>query len=241
VQKINVIARKDDLDPQRAPGKVAIVLDIIFATSTIVTALQQGARSVVPALDEAQARQLAGVREPEGFVLAGEYHADTLSGFHAYNPLAMRASLLAGKDLIYSTTNGTVALCKAQACRHVYIGALLNARAVVDHLLRHFQTETILLVCAGSRGTFSLEDFFAAGYFVSLLFELGGKSRIALSDSAIAAMRLARQNDPLDILLSSKVGLRMLDRGMQADIEHSAALDTGSIIPVLTNGIVVRA
>src|SRR3546814_8540773 len=103
-------------------------------------------------MDEEQARQFAYGRAEDEIVLAGEYHADTLSGFHPYNPLAMSASLVAGKDLIYATTNGTGALCAARVCKYVYAGALLNAQAVVDHLMQRFHDETILLVCSGTRG-----------------------------------------------------------------------------------------
>ncbi|MBP6020014.1 MAG: 2-phosphosulfolactate phosphatase [Burkholderiaceae bacterium] len=239
MQKVNVILQKDELDSLRAPGKVAIVLDIIFATTTIVTALHQGARSVIPALDELQARQAAAGRDPASLVLAGEYHADTLSGFHPYNPLAMQTSVIGGKDLIYSTTNGTVALCNAQACNQVYVGALLNAQALTRHVLQHYPNETILLVCAGSRGAFSLEDFFGAGYFVQQLLKQGGDARITLSDPAIAALHLFERNSPLQTLLSSKVGQRLAGRGMLPDIHHCAQLDTHPIVPALIDGSIV--
>lgn len=239
MQKIHVIARKEDLDPNKAPGKIAVVLDIVFATSTIVTALQEGARAVLPAGDETQARQLAAASLDGCHVLAGEYHADTLAGFQPYNPLAMRGLGLPGKDLIYSTTNGTVALRAAQACRRVYAGALLNASAVVQHLLQRFHEETILLVCAGSRGTFSLEDFFGAGCFVRLLREHAGP-HVALSDSAIAALRLFEQNDAVEILSSSRIGRRMIGRGMLADIRHSASQDNCPLVAELIDGRIVR-
>ncbi|HEU0231139.1 MAG TPA: 2-phosphosulfolactate phosphatase [Burkholderiaceae bacterium] len=240
MQKVHVIFRKDDLDPALAPGKIAVVLDVIFATSTIVTALREGARSVVPARDEAQARELSQGFPPGEFVLAGEYHADTLPGFHPYNPLAMRSSVLSGKDLIYATTNGTVALHGAMACKQVYAGSLLNASALADHLLAHYTTETLLLVCSGSRGTFSLEDFYGAGCIVSRLLERSDPGRFALSDSAIAALRLCRENDALDILMASKVGRRMAARDMEDDIRYAATLDACPIVPALMDGKLVR-
>jgi 2-phosphosulfolactate phosphatase len=240
MQKVHVIFRKDDFDSARAPGKVAVVLDVIFATSTIVTALREGARSVMPAQDEAQARRLSEDCAPGEFVLAGEYHADTLPGFHPYNPLAMRASVLAGKDLIYATTNGTVALRGAMACKQVYAGSLLNASAMADHLLASHPTETVLLVCAGSRGTFSLEDFYGAGCIARNLLERGGPDRIALSDSAIAALRLCRESPALDVLMASKVGRRMALRDMGDDIRYAATLDACPIVPALIDGKVIR-
>lgn len=240
MQKVHVIFRKDDLDPARAPGKVAVVLDVIFATSTIVTALREGARSVVPARDETQARHLSEACVPGEFVLAGEYHADTLPGFHPYNPLAMQASLLSGKDLIYATTNGTVALHGAMACKQVYAGSLLNAGALAGHLLAHHQTETLLLVCSGSRGTFSLEDFYGAGCIIGRMLENSGPERLALSDSAIAALHLYQGNAALDILMASKIGRRMALRDMSEDIRYAATMDACPIVPALRDGKVVR-
>src|SRR3546814_15933188 len=125
-------------------------------------------------MDEEQARQFAYGRAEDEIVLAGEYHADTLSGFHPYNTLAMSASLVAGKDLIYATTNGTGALCAPRVCKHGYAGALLNARAVVDHPMQRLHDETILPVCSGNRGTFPLPYFYGPGYFSRLRVVRGG-------------------------------------------------------------------
>src|SRR3546814_16119707 len=83
---------------------------------------------------------------------------------------------------------------------------------------------------------FSLEDFYGAGYFARLLWERGGCERFALSDSAIAAMHLSRNNTALDILAASRVGQRMAGRGMQADIRHAATPDGCPIVAALTDG-----
>src|SRR3546814_12291139 len=91
--------------------------------------------------------------------------------------------------------------------------------------MQRFHDETILLVCSGTRGMFSLEDFYGAGYFARLLWERGGCERFALSDSAIAAMHLSRNNTALDILAASKVGQRMAGRVLPADIRHAAPTD----------------
>jgi len=241
MQKIHVIARKEDFDADRAAGKIAVVLDIIFATSTIVTALQHGARAVIPAGDETQARGLAASSADGRYVLAGEYHAETLAGFEPYNPLAMQGLNLDGRDLIYSTTNGTVALRAASACQRVYAGALLNAGAVARHVAQNFQEQTILLVCAGSRGTFSLEDHYGAGCFVRLLREYTGPGHVALTDTAIAALRLFEQNEAVETLSASRVGRRMLAKSMLPDIQHSAGIDTCPLVAELIDGRIVRA
>ncbi|OWT55648.1 2-phosphosulfolactate phosphatase [Candidimonas nitroreducens] len=241
MQKIHVIARKEDFDAAKAPGKIAVVLDIIFATSTIITALQRGARAVIPAADQAQALELATASRDGRYVLAGEYGAETLSGFQPYNPLAMLDLDLEGRDLIYSTTNGTVALRAASACQRVYAGCLLNASAVARHVAQNSHDQTILLLCSGSRGMYSLEDHYGAGCFVHLLREYAGAEHVALTDAAIAALRLFEQNEAVETLAASRIGRRMAAKSMLPDIQHSAGIDTCPFVAELVDGRVVRA
>ena len=79
--KIHVLTKKEELDSVRVPGKVVIVLDILFATTTMVTALAHGATEVLPVLDEAAARARASELPHGSYVLSGELNADTLPGF----------------------------------------------------------------------------------------------------------------------------------------------------------------
>ena len=78
--KVHVLCRKEELDHERLEGKVAIVLDVLFATSTIITALANGATEVIPTLDEAGARAEAQKHAQGSYILAGEIYAETLPG-----------------------------------------------------------------------------------------------------------------------------------------------------------------
>ncbi len=98
--RIHVLLKKEELDRQRLPGKVVIVLDVLFATSSIVAALAHGAREVLPALNgEAALREVAG-RAAGSYVLSGELDAVTLTGFRHPTPMALLEENLAGKTLI---------------------------------------------------------------------------------------------------------------------------------------------
>ncbi len=228
--KIHVLTRKEELDTVRAPGKVAIVLDVLFATSTIAAALAHGATDVVPALDEVSARHAAKFEPPGSFVLAGELYAETLPGFAPPTPLALAAHGVAGKRLIYSTTNGTVALRASAEADDVYAAALVNGRAVVEHVLAAHPGKTILVVCSGSMGNFNLEDFYGAGYLVDLLAaRLGEQSDF--SDAARAARALFRSADPVPRLADCRVGRMMLERGLRHELEFAAQLSTLDVVP----------
>jgi 2-phosphosulfolactate phosphatase len=233
--KIHVLTRKEELDTVRLPGKVVVVLDILFATTTMVAALAGGATEIVPVLDEAAARA-EGERCAAGcFVLAGELYAETLPGFAHPAPLALLAHGIEGKIVVYSTTNGTVAMSQAAGAARVYCGALLNARHLAQHIVARHAGDTVLIVCSGSGNNFNLEDFYGAGCFVERFAELLGDAA-DFSDAAKAARVLYRNTPAPEALLESRVGRMMASRGLAREVEFAARLDAFTVVPVLESG-----
>jgi 2-phosphosulfolactate phosphatase len=233
--KVHILLKKEELDSQRLAGKVVVVLDVLFATSSIVTALAHGAREVIPTLDGDAALLEAGTRPAGSYVLAGELNATTLAGFAHPTPLALLGENLADKTLIYSTTNGTVALSKSKEAAHVYAAALLNGEAVVEDIERKFGGETVLIVCSGSADNFNLEDFYGAGYLASL-FARRGRSAHELSDVALAAQMLHDRGDAMDCLGGSRVGRMMVARGLEREVRFAAQKSCFDIVPTLRGG-----
>ena len=236
--KVHVLFRKEDLDGMRLAGKVVIVLDILFATSTIVTAFAHGATEVIPTLDEWGARAKAAELPEGSFIAAGELNAITLDGFAPPTPLALLEYGVRGKTIVYSTTNGTVALQLSAGADHVYAGAMLNAEAVVAHVRKHQPDDTVLIVCSGSAGTVNLEDLVGAGYFVDLFArELGGAGD--LSDAALAAHVVFRAGNPFEALMRSRVGRMMEDRNLVHEVEYAACRSNLVQVPKLAAGRLV--
>lgn len=229
--KIHVLLKKEELDAQRLPGKTVVVLDILFATSSIVAALAHGAAEVIPTLDGAAAQAEAARHAAGTCVLAGELNAETLPGFVHPTPLALLAQDLGGKTLIYSTTNGTVALAKSHEADHVYAAALLNGEAVVRHIARHHADDTVLIVCSGSADNFNLEDFYGAGYLVSLFAQQGQAHEF--SDAALAASLLYEKNDAGVCLRRARVGRMMLERRLGREVDFAARKNLYGIVPKL--------
>ncbi|HEX7218763.1 MAG TPA: 2-phosphosulfolactate phosphatase [Burkholderiales bacterium] len=232
--KVHVLTKKEELDSVRVPGKVVVVLDILFATTTMVTALAHGAKEIVPVLDESAARACAA--DFPGCVLAGELYAETLPGFAHPAPLALLAHGVEGKSVVYSTTNGTVAMTQAAGAARVYCGALLNARALVEHILARHERETILIVCSGSGNNFNFEDFYGAGYFVECL----GERVRDFSDAARAALALYRHAKGPEALLDCRVGRMMAARGLAHEVEFASRLDALPVVAALEDGRVRR-
>lgn len=225
-----MLTKKEELDSVRVHGKVVVVLDILFATTTMVTALAHGAKEIVPVVDESAARACAA--DFPGCVLAGELYAETLPGFAHPAPLALVAHGVQGKSVVYSTTNGTVAMTLAAGATRVYCGALLNARALVQHILAHHERETILIVCSGSGNNFNFEDFYGAGYFVECLRE----HLRDFSDAAKAALALYRHAKGPDALLDCRVGRMMATRGLAHEVEFASRLDALPVVAALDDG-----
>jgi 2-phosphosulfolactate phosphatase len=211
------------------------VLDILFATTTMVTALAHGATEIVPVLDEAAARAFAKDLAPDSFVVAGELYAETLRGFAHPAPLSLLEHGVAGKTVVYSTTNGTVAMTQAAAAARVYCGALLNARAIVERIVQQHANQTVLIVCSGSGNNFNFEDFYGAGYFVDRFAEQLG-SAADFSDAAKAARMVYRNTQAPGALLDCRVGRMMVAKGLAREVEFACRQDAFPVVPVLEGG-----
>ena len=230
-----MIFTKELLDPQRLSDKVVIVLDVLFATSTIVHAFARGIDEIWPARDAADAHRIAeGLDEP---MLAGEHLANHVPGFGPATPLALAAAEIRGHTLVYTTTNGTVALHNAAKAAHVYVGALSNGAALTRHIMREHPDAPVLLVCSGSVDRFNLEDFYGAGHFAE---HFGRSGNYQLSDAALAATLLRRHCDATTVLSMAKVGRMMIEHDLRDEIDCAAQTDVLDVVPKLGDGCLRR-
>ncbi len=175
--KIDVLFKPGDINERALKGKVVVVFDVLRATSTIVTALANGCRGVIPAEEIAEAEEIArSLKEPaENILLGGERGGERVPDFpHGNSPLGYTPEAVTGKVLVLTTTNGTRAIRRAGRDASVlFTGSLLNARAVAREL-RRLQVD-VALVCAGANGHFSLEDALAAGVVIKEILQFAGK------------------------------------------------------------------
>ena len=214
--------------PQRdLVASTCVVFDVLRATSTILTALASGARRVYPVRTIEEARRLREDRLPD-VLLGGERHGVKIEGFDLGNsPREYTREAVEDRDIITTTTNGTVAL---QACSHageVLAGALLNLAALTDYLCRRNRPiEHLLLICAGTDVRFALEDGFAVGALLARLRDAGSLS--SSNDAALAMLAFfqASAEDPGNALRSSENGQRLLrSEALAADVAWCAQTD----------------
>jgi 2-phosphosulfolactate phosphatase len=232
---LQVLLKKEDLQPAHLENRIVIVLDILFATSTMVYAFSEGVEAIWPALDTNDANVVAaGIGE---CIKSGEYLAEHLPGFSPAMPLLLGREPLRGKKLVYCTTNGTVALRASTDASFAYVGCLLNGAALVSHVRRAHPDSSVLIVCSGSIGMFNLEDFYGAGHFVEH-FEAHGSYQ--LNDAARGARLLRRAYDPRTVLTGSRVGLMMRDKDLTNEVEYCAQLDILDVVARLDKGVLRR-
>jgi len=198
---------------------VGIVVDVVRATSSIASALAAGYERVLCCREIEEANALR--RElGEAAVVGGERDAVKVEGFDVGASPREFAEGPRAQTLILSTTNGTSAiLSAAERCGTVLLGSLLNVGAVVE--AARSTGGDVLVLCAGFKGTFALDDAYCAGRIVG---ELGGEP----TDAALAADLVARSYpSPLEGLNARRYG----PPGLEADIEFCARESVPETVP----------
>src|SRR5699024_10138815 len=169
--KINLLMKKVEIDTEKIDQtKIAAVLDILIATTSITAALAEGGKDVIPVLNEVAAisdKKKYNDKEDCIVVEAGRFVID---GFLTPVLLSL-CKYVQGKKVILSTTNGTVAIRSTLQAKKTYTASLLNSVAVAKDITSHYNNESILIICAGSSGQFCLEDFYGAGYLINELIK----------------------------------------------------------------------
>jgi 2-phosphosulfolactate phosphatase len=169
---LNVYALPKFVEPEELAGSTAVVIDVLRASTTIVYALEAGARQVIPCLEIADALALAEQLAAEDVVLGGERRGLAIDGFQLGNsPEEYSADRVEGKTVILTTTNGTRALVHARQAGRVLVASFVNAAAIVAKLL---DGEKISLLCAGTDGLISDDDVLLAGMLVDRLQRQAG-------------------------------------------------------------------
>ena len=207
-----------------------VVFDVLRATSSMVTALAHGATEIYPVRTIEEAHGLK-VRMPSA-VLGGERQGDIIPGFEVGNsPLEYREGVR-GRQIITTTTNGTIALRAVERAHRVLVGAVLNIGAVAE-VLRATWPEQVLIVCAGTFSDFALEDACAAGLLIGYL---GAES---LSDSAHAALAITRlYSEPLSALRASRNGRVLMGTDRTADVEWCAQLSRYQVVGEMQSAVI---
>jgi 2-phosphosulfolactate phosphatase len=206
---------------------IAVVFDVLRATSSITTGLACGCQAIFPVSSVEEARRVKE-RNPD-FLLAGERDGLPPAGFDLGNS-PEEYERTEGKSVVMTTTNGTAAIQSVKRAGQVLVGALLNVDALANYLFRS-RPGKLLLVCAGTGEDFSLEDAIGAG---ALLARLPDNN---LSDAAILARSLYERagEDIAEWLCQTSNGRRLQKIGKVADVRQCARLSIFDVVGYLSN------
>jgi 2-phosphosulfolactate phosphatase len=242
---INVLLTPAELPKATENGaRVAIVIDVLRASTTICVAFSSGVQAILPSASVEEARAMYNALPKSIRVLGGERQGVKQEGFDLGNsPLEYTPDMVEGKMVSFTSSNGTAALQYVREADTVYIGSFMNMQALAEYIADHHTDPTVevTIICAGNSGTFSLEDACCAGGFAGYLSSYCSSAH--LTDSAIAAECLfSNYNENLlEFLQNTTHGMYLTDLGFSDDIECAADLNSLTVVPVISGDSIISA
>ncbi len=212
---------------------VVVLVDILRATTTICAAVANGVEVIIPVATHEEARQL----KAKGFLVASEKDGVQLDFADFGNSaFSFTADRIAGKTLVYCTTNGTRALHIAKGASSIAIGAFINISALTEWLAR--QRQHVVILCSGWKNRFCLEDTLFAGALTTRL--LATDLFHTECDSAQASMDLwsLARGDVLGYIEKAAHPHRLQKLGLDDVIPYSFSCDQVKVVPVFDGSVI---
>ena len=224
------------LDLYNLQDAVVVVIDVFRATSTIATALYNGAARVIP-VDTVDQCKATG-SQIEGCITAGERDGKIIEGLQYGNsPAEYPKNFIEGKTLVLTTTNGTRLLHMAleRGAADVITGSFPNLSAVCEFLTR--QNKNVILGCSGWKNRFNIEDTLFAGAVVSKV----KRNFIIHCDSSLMAENMynLHKKDMPDFIQLTTHWHRLAAYGLQKDLQYCVTADVANVLPIFRNGDLV--
>jgi 2-phosphosulfolactate phosphatase len=228
--KLDVLFSPVQADELFFTGKTTIVIDVLRASSTIITALANGAKEVVPVGTIEFAVKISGGIFGGQTLLGGERNTKKIEGFALGNsPTEYSKEIVSGKTIVFYSTNGSRAIVKAKYSANLFVCSFNNLNAVAKHL-KQLNADVIIL-CSGNNNFFSLEDSVCAGMLINELVNVD--NNVTMTDSSKSALTLFKSygKNILKLLSESDHGELLIDNGFESDLKDCAELNSTEVIP----------
>jgi len=218
-------------------SSIVVIIDILRATSTIATALENGAKAIVPVDSVAECIRLGKQIEA---ITAGERDGQVAEGLQYGNsPFEYPGEFIKGKTLVLTTTNGTKLLHMAleKGAREIITGAFANLSAVCEHLIK--KNQNVILACAAWKDRVNIEDTLFAG---AVIERLQDKFSLQCDSSQIALnLYMNAKSDPYEFMKNNNASHynRLTSFGLEEDIRYCLRTDTTHVLPLYTDGKLV--
>lgn len=231
--RLDVFFTPGQVKPGDLAGRLVAVVDVLRASTSIATALGNGARTVIPleGADEVIVRSKDFTRSQ--ILLAGEQKMLSIPGFDLGNsPQAFTPEVVEDKTILITTTNGTRALLGVQGARDIVIASYVNFTAVLTLMKVAAGTNTdIAIVCASEEGSFTLEDAACAGRYVRAIPK---RASMELNDAALASVMIEKKygDNIAKVFKESTHGQALQEAGFGADLAACAEVDSYPVVPI---------
>ncbi|HHY47817.1 MAG TPA: 2-phosphosulfolactate phosphatase [Firmicutes bacterium] len=236
--RVDVTVVPQELEQRDLGDLCVVVLDVLRASSTIVTAMANGCEEIIPTATVEEAVEIAHSYGKGEFLLGGERKGNKIEGFDLGNsPSEYTPERVKGKKVIFTTTNGTRLLKATKGASTVVIGSFLNLEAATEYALN--LGKDVILACAGDGRRLALEDLACAGMMADYLVSRGDLSQ---SDGALAARLVyqAFRDDVGRALGTSEHGKFLINAGYAGDLELCSMLNVHTVVPCFSQGHIVR-
>ncbi|MCQ2959331.1 MAG: 2-phosphosulfolactate phosphatase [Bacteroidales bacterium] len=215
---------------------VVVVTDVFRATTSICTAFANGVKTIIPVKTEEEAKEY----QKRGYLIAAERNGKKLDFADFGNsPENFKREIIEGKDIVYSTTNGTRTIQMGENCKAVAIGSFANFTVLVEWIRQ--QNSDVTLLCAGWKGKYNIEDSIFMGAIADALLQTGEYETIC--DSTIAAQDMwnNHKNDLRGFIEYCAQRTRLRNNGVDDCIDYCITLDTCKVVPVYKDGKITDA
>lgn len=235
--KIEVFYSLSQIDDLFLRDKNVVVIDVLRASTTVIAALNSGAREIIPVNTIESAVKVSGNLFGDVVIRGGERNGKMIEGFNLGNsPFEYTPETVKGKSIIFYTTNGAPAMWKARYAKNLLIAGFVNITAVVNKIKEI--KEDVYILCAGKQTQFCIEDAVCAGMLTKLLID-DEETEIEFNDSAVAAVALFKNysKNLLKMARTCDHGKYLIEIGFEKDIEYCTAIDTFDVVPELSANV----
>ena len=238
--KIDVLPVFSKQTDSQLQNTTVIVVDVLRASTSMISALNGGAYKVVPTVDAGDAVALASRLGSRECVLGGERGGVKISGFDLGNsPAEYLTRTVKNKTVIVSTTYGTGALHSVRSAEKILLGAMINRMA--DAKAAAAEGRNVLIVCAGTDGQPSADDLLTAGAIIDGIRNYADVLEGELSDMALICETLYDDwKDGRFDVRSIFHAKRLAALGFSDDIDFCFTPDSTDTVPVYKEGVIVK-
>lgn len=218
-------------------SSIVVIIDVLRATSTIATAINNGAKSIIPVDSVAECIKLGKQMD---VITAGERDGKIAEGLtYGNSPFTYPKEFINGKTLVLTTTNGTKLLHMAlnENAKGIVTGSFPNLSAVCNYIIE--QKQNVVLACAAWKDKVNLEDTLFAGAVVN---QVKDHFSINCDASKLAACLYNEAKDDLYEFMKQKEAshyIRLTNFGLEKDIRYCLSIDVDNVLPMYKEGRLV--